>query len=245
VTGTAEVADFPEILAALEENIVLARELGARTFELDRSLLAPIEVKTVVKAEEKEEKAAVAPVAAVQPPVVVKPTDVEDRGQRTEDKGKRTEDRGQKTEGRGPENRGQTLILFVGVKMGEDAAKMYAGMIAATGCAEGETRFLELPRETTAESAAALAGEVERIAPLAIVFLGRDAMRTAKAAGGKVPRGLWGKFKDIPAVAAIHPQFICDTWKDDAVKFRAGKVELWEVVKQALALVGRPYARAR
>lgn len=207
------MADFPEILAALEENIVLARELGARTFELDRSLLAPIEVKTVVKAEEKEEKAAVAPVAAVQP------KDVEDRG--------------------------QTLILFVGVKMGEDAAKMYAGMIAATGCAEGETRFLELPRETTAESAATLAGEVERIAPKAIVFLGRDAMRTAKAAGGKVPRGLWGKFKDIPAVAAIHPQFICDTWKDDAVKFRAGKVELWEVVKQALALVGRPYARAR
>ena len=207
------MADFPEILAALEENIVLARELGARTFELDRSLLAPIEVKTVVKAEEKEEKAAVAPVAAAEP------KDVEDRG--------------------------QTLILFVGVKMGEDAAKMYAGMVAATGCAEGETRFLELPRETTAESAAALAGEVERIAPLAIVFLGRDAMRTAKAAGGKVPRGLWGKFKDIPAVAAIHPQFICDTWKDDAVKFRAGKVELWEVVKQALALVGRPYARAR
>ena len=207
------MADFPEILAALEENIVLARELGARTFELDRSLLAPIEVKTVVKAEEKEEKAAVAPVAAEEP------KDVEDRG--------------------------QTLILFVGVKMGEDAAKMYAGMIAATGCAEGETRFLELPRETTAESAAALAGEVERIAPKAIVFLGRDAMRTAKAAGGKVPRGLWGKFKDIPAVAAIHPQFICDTWKDDAVKFRAGKVELWEVVKQALALVGRPYARAR
>ena len=207
------MADFPEILAALEENIVLARELGARTFELDRSLLAPIEVKTVVKAEEKEEKAAVAPVAAEEP------KDVEDRG--------------------------QTLILFVGVKMGEDAAKMYAGMIAATGCAEGETRFLELPRETTAESAATLAGEVERIAPKAIVFLGRDAMRTAKAAGGKVPRGLWGKFKDIPAVAAIHPQFICDTWKDDAVKFRAGKVELWEVVKQALALVGRPYARAR
>ena len=207
------MADFPEILAALEENIVLARELGARTFELDRSLLAPIEVKTVVKAEEKEEKAAVAPVAAEEP------KDVEDRG--------------------------QTLILFVGVKMGEDAAKMYAGMIVATGCAEGETRFLELPRETTAESAATLAGEVERIAPKAIVFLGRDAMRTAKAAGGKVPRGLWGKFKDIPAVAAIHPQFICDTWKDDAVKFRAGKVELWEVVKQALALVGRPYARAR
>ena len=207
------MADFPEILVALEENIVLARELGARTFELDRSLLAPIEVKTVVKAEEKEEKAAVAPVAAEEP------KDVEDRG--------------------------QTLILFVGVKMGEDAAKMYAGMIAATGCAEGETRFLELPRETTAESAATLAGEVERIAPKAIVFLGRDAMRTAKAAGGKVPRGLWGKFKDIPAVAAIHPQFICDTWKDDAVKFRAGKVELWEVVKQALALVGRPYARAR
>ena len=233
------MADFPEILAALEENIVLARELGARTFELDRSLLAPIEVKTVVKAEEKEEKAAVAPVAAVQP------KDVEDRGQKTEDKGKRTDDSGQKTDEREPEDRGQTLILFVGVKMGEDAAKMYAGMIAATGCAEGETRFLELPRETTAESAAALAGEVERIAPLAIVFLGRDAMRTAKAAGGKVPRGLWGKFKDIPAVAAIHPQFICDTWKDDAVKFRAGKVELWEVVKQALALVGRPYARAR
>ena len=207
------MAYFPEILAALEENIVLARELGARTFELDRSLLAPIEVKTVVKAEEKEEKAAVAPVAAEEP------KDVEDRG--------------------------QTLILFVGVKMGEDAAKMYAGMIAATGCAEGETRFLELPMETTAESAATLAGEVERIAPKAIVFLGRDAMRTAKAAGGKVPRGLWGKFKDIPAVAAIHPQFICDTWKDDAVKFRAGKVELWEVVKQALALVGRPYARAR
>ena len=137
------MADFPEILAALEENIVLARELGARTFELDRSLLAPIEVKTVVKAEEKEEKAAVAPVAAVQP------KDVEDRG--------------------------QTLILFVGVKMGEDAAKMYAGMIAATGCAEGETRFLELPRETTAESAATLAGEVERIAPKAkraIIFAG-------------------------------------------------------------------------
>ncbi len=234
------MADFPEILAALEENIVLARELGARTFELDRSLLAPIEVKAVVKA---EEKAAVAEVPTV---------DVEDRGQRTEDRGKRTDDRGQRTEERGPrteergpEDRGQTLILFVGVKMGEDAAKMYAGMIAATGCAEGETRFLELPRETTAESAAALAGEVERIAPKAIVFLGRDAMRTAKAAGGKVPRGLWGKFKDIPAVAAIHPQFICDTWKDDAVKFRAGKVELWEVVKQALALVGRPYARAR
>ncbi len=240
MTGTAEVADFPEILAALEENIVLARELGARTFELDRSLLAPIEVKTVVKAEEKEEKAAVAPVAAeAQPPAV------EDRGQKTEDKGKRTDDSGQKTEEREPEDRGQTLILFVGVKMGEDAAKMYAGMVAATGCAEGETRFLELPRETTAESAATLAGEVERIAPKAIVFLGRDAMRTAKAAGGKVPRGLWGKFKDIPAVAAIHPQFICDTWKDDAVKFRAGKVELWEVVKQALALVGRPYARAR
>ncbi len=240
------MADFPEILAALEENIVLARELGARTFELDRSLRAPIEVKTAVKAEEKEEKAAVAPVAAeAQPPAEVQPPAVEDRGQRTEDRGERTDDRGQKTEGRGPENRGQTLILFVGVKMGEDAAKMYAGMIAATGCAEGETRFLELPRETTAESAATLAGEVERIAPKAIVFLGRDAMRTAKAAGGKVPRGLWGKFKDIPAVAAIHPQFICDTWKDDAVKFRAGKVELWEVVKQALALVGRPYARAR
>lgn len=218
------MADFPEILAALEENIVLARELGARTFELDRSLLAPIEVKA----------------AAL-------PKDVEDRGQRTEDSGERTDDRGQTTEGRGQrtEEEGQTLILFVGVKMGEDAAKMYAGMIAATGCAEGETRFLELPRETTAESAAALAGEVERIAPKAIVFLGRDSMRTAKAAGGKVPRGLWGKFKDIPAVAAIHPQFICDTWKDDAVKFRAGKVELWEVVKQALALVGRPYARAR
>jgi len=230
------VADFPEILAALEENIVLARELGARTFELDRSLLAPIEVKAAALPKDVEDRGQRTEDRGER---------TDDRGQTTEDKGKRTDDSGQKTEERGPEDRGQTLILFVGVKMGEDAAKMYAGMVAATGCAESETRFLELPRETTSESAAALAGEVERIAPKAIVFLGRDAMRTAKAAGGKVPRGLWGKFKDIPAVAAIHPQFIFDTWKDDAVKFRAGKVELWEVVKQALALVGRPYARAR
>ena len=77
------------------------------------------------------------------------------------------------------------------------------------------------------------------------MFLGRDAMRMAKAAGGRVPRGLWGSFNGTPAVAAIHPQFIFDMWKDDAARFRAGKVELWEVVKQALALVGRPYARAR
>ena len=64
-------------------------------------------------------------------------------------------------------------------------------------------------------------------------------MKTFALAGCTARRGAWGAFRDIPAVATFHPKFLLDVWGRDEAALKKGKSEVWRVLKEALARVGR------
>ena len=236
MTRTAEVADLPEILAALEENIVLARELGARSFELDRSLLAPLPERQA--SPKKPEQPPEPDVRASDPPQP-RPRSAPPPVASAESAAGPADPPPQKRPAAEAETRKPLLILLAGKKMEGDAAPLFRKMVAAMGCAEGETGFKEIPPVPTAESAAELARHIEATAPKAIVLFGREAMRTLALAGGAAHKDAWGEFRGIPAIATIHPGYMLATWANSPESLRKAKLQVWGVLKEALLRVGR------
>jgi len=227
------VADLQEILSQFEENLVLARELGVRSFEMDRSLLTPPgrepPPRQVVAPPQSERQSApqpevpaesVAPAESAAPvnPAVPAP---------------------QEKPAAEPEARKPLLILFAGRKMEGEAVPLFEKMVAAMGCAEGETEFKEIPPVPTVESAADLVRHIEAATPKVIVLFGREAMRTLALAGGVVHKDAWGEFRGMPAIATIHPGFMLDTWADSPESLKKAKLQVWNVLKAALSRVGR------
>ena len=207
------MADLRDILAAFEENLVLARELGAKTIELDRSLLSPLPKAAVKVVEE---------CAQPQPQKSPQPQQPQTQQQSAP-----------------AEIAGSPLILFAGVKMTDAGAELFGKMVAAMGCAEGETAFVEVPKPSTGETSEALVQSMTARAPKVIVLFGIDAMVAVRTAGVKVHRSVWGELRGIPAVATCHPDFILTTWKDDQAQQNVAKAEVWKLLKDALAKIGR------
>ena len=221
------MADFPEILAAFEENITLARELGARTFELDRSLLVPPSRETGTPPRQAETPPRTEPQSV--PPPVVSAEPVAAPAAPAPQKKPALE-----TAARKP-----LLILFAGKKMEGEAVPLFEKMVAAMGCAEGETEFKEIPPAPTAESAAELVRHIEATAPKVIVLFGREAMRTLALAGGAAHKDAWGEFHGIPAIATIHPGYMLATWANSPESLKKAKIQVWNVLKAVLSRVGR------
>lgn len=216
-----------DILAAFEENLVLARELGARSVELDRALLLPLDrtppasppapVSAPVPVQEKT-------VSVTTPPSVSVPATPAPSETRMPAEDVKNE---------------KTLVLFVGKKMEGEAAVLFANMIAAMGCAEGEIRFTEIPEVPSKESAEELSRRVDAASPEAIVFLGREAMQTQALAGGTARRGAWGVFRGVQSIATYHPGFILRFWAKDPQGLHHAKGETWIALKETLAHIGR------
>ncbi len=119
------------------------------------------------------------------------------------------------------------------------AAELFAKMVAAMGCAEGETCFVEIPRVPSKNSAEELSRRIDAASPKAIVFLGREAMQTQALAGGTARRGAWGLFRGVQSIATYHPAFMLRFWAKDEQSLKKAKAEAWGVLKSALAKIGR------
>ena len=213
------MADLQDILAAFEENLVLARELGAKTIELDRSLLSPLP----------------------QP----QPSQTESTPAPSEQPNKPSEQPNEKSAQVQEKTAVSPLILLVGVKMTDAGAVLFGNMVSAMGCAEGETAFVEVPKPATREASEALVQSMVARAPKAIVLFGSDAMAAVRMAGAKVHRGVWGDLRGIPAATTYHPDFILTTWGNDPDAQKPAKTEVWKTLKEALAKIGRTPPKRR
>jgi len=129
--------------------------------------------------------------------------------------------------------------MFASVKMDGAAAALFGKMVAAMGCAEGETSFEEVPPSPGEDAARALAERIEKASPKVLVLMGREAMVALNKAGGRVRRGAWGSFRSIPATATYHPAFMLRFWANDEKGLKSAKGEVWKALKEALASIGR------
>ncbi len=228
------MTELDDILAAFEENLVLARELGARSFEMDRALLAPLPPAQGLEDQKPHLPANAASTNVHKLQLSTNATNVTNVN----------------TSPAQPILNSQfsilnsPLVLLVGEKMEGAAADLFKNMVSAMGLAEGETHFVEVPKVPTKESAEALVQSVDSMKPKAIVLFGREAMQVQALAGGTARRGAWGVFRGVQAIATYHPARMLAFWAKDVQGMRKAKLEVWNVLKDALAHVGRkPPAR--
>ena len=240
---------LPEILNAFEQALELERELGTRTVECDRALLAPVSAATSAAAPALGQRAS-RPMTAL--PTAAELTactrcDLHGLG------------RTHVVPGQG--NANEPDFMFVGEAPGADedrqglafvgaAGQFLTKMIAAMGYTRDQVFIANIckcrpPNNRTPsppEMAACvpyLKRQIARIRPKCLVLLGNTAMR------GLFPdtfmrRGQWQMYEGIPAIGTFHPAYILrfDSVRDSA-GLRKAKTEVWNTLKLALARLGK------
>ncbi len=219
--------NLDEILGAFEKALELERELGTRTVECDRALLAP--VKAAEAARPSPPSAAVPdPVAPVETAKPSQPA-VEEPRQQPMASAPASPSAAEAGAGvREPD------FLFVVDQMPQgEAAAMLRKMIAAMGC-------------TGEDAKVALASDPRPPRSKVRIVLGKLAFK-AFAPGQKAAVGLWTDVAGVPTVVTYSPARIIAYFGNDAAGLDKAKRQIWADLKSALARAGRalPEARAR
>ena len=258
---------LPEILNAFEQALELERELGTRTVECDRALLAPVSRSLGEAASRRFE-----PVRSGETPLPPGGTPLPPaEGRAGRDLPTVAElatctrcplatlGRTHVVPGQG--NADSPDFMFVGEAPGADedrqglafvgaAGQFLTKMIAAMGYTREQVFIANIckcrpPNNRTPsppEMAACvpyLKRQIKLIRPKCLVLLGNTAMR------GLFPdtlmrRGQWQMYEGIPAIGTFHPAYILrfDSARDPA-GLRRAKLEVWNTLKLALARLGK------
>ena len=193
--------NLPEILKAFEQTLELERELGTRTVECDRALLAPAPVKAPVvpAASPSTAKPNVAPVVQCPAASVAQ-----------------------------PQVREVDFLFMVERPASAAADELLTKMIAAMGYARSQVCVADV----TAEAPSAV---LSRAYPKCAVVMGSAALKKVFP-GEAVRRGTWRALNGVPAIATHHPN---EVLRLSAQGARSAKLEVWNVLKLALARLGK------
>ena len=260
---------FPDILKAFEQALELERELGTRTVECDRALLAPVSVGRARPPDA---------------PSVPRTTNPEPRTPNHEPRTPNHEPRttnpalptaaeltactrcdlhglGRTHVVPGQGNANSPDFMFVGEAPGADedrqglafvgaAGQFLTKMIAAMGYTRDQVFIANIckcrpPNNRTPsppEMAACvpyLKRQIALVKPKCLILLGNTAMR-GLFPDAFVRRGQWQTYEGIPAIGTFHPAYIL---RFDSVRDSAGlrkaKLEVWDTLKLALARLGK------
>ena len=239
-----DMADFPKVLTAFEQALELERELGTRTVECDRALLAPGGARGA-RALPSAATSAALPTAAEL--TACTRCDLHGLG--------RTHVVPGQGNANGPD------FMFVGEAPGADedrqglafvgaAGQFLTKMIAAMGYTREQVFIANIckcrpPNNRTPsppEMAACvpyLKRQIKLVKPKCLILLGNTAMR-GLFPDAPMRRGQWQMYEGIPAIGTFHPAYILrfDSARDPA-GLRKAKLEVWNTLKFALARLGK------
>ena len=257
-----------DILDGLEKELVLERELGVRSLECDRTLLAPPAAapKGPGTAPRPYERAAPsaqpAPAQPAQPAPAVPVTGDLAAIAAQISTCRKCGLYGQRTKtvpGQG--NSAQPDFMFIGEAPGQEedsqglafvgaAGKLLTKMIAATGYTRDQIFIANVckcrpphNRTPTPEEMAVcmpyLQRQIELVRPRVIILLGRTAMN-GLFPETRIRRGVWYDYHGTPVIATFHPAYLLrfDSFNDQT-GLRAAKLEVWGILKSALAKIGK------
>ncbi len=255
---------LPEILAEFEQALELERELGTRTVECDRALLAPLRRAEAVAVQANQGAEASARVVPDVPPEPA--NEPANLGLPTVDELTACSKCPLASLGRqhvvpGQGNAASPDIMFIGEAPGADEDRQGLAFVGAAGqfltkmiLAMGYTReqvFIAnickcrppnnrtpSPQEMTA-CLPYLRRQIAAIRPKCIVLLGRTAM-SGLFPSQRIRRGTWYTYEGYPVIATFHPSYIIrfDPVMD-ATSLRTAKLEVWNTLKMVLARLGR------
>ena len=244
---------LPEILNAFEQALELERELGTRTVECDRALLAPVGIGMA------------RPPDAPSAPANHEPRTTNHALPTAEELAACTRcdlhglGRTHVVPGQG--NADSPDFMFVGEAPGADedrqglafvgaAGQFLTKMIAAMGYTRDQVFIANIckcrpPNNRTPsppEMAACvpyLKRQIALVKPKCLILLGNTAMR-GLFPDMLVRRGQWHMYEGIPAIGTFHPAYILrfDSARD-AAGLRKAKLEVWDTLKLALARLGK------
>ncbi|MGN0853260.1 MAG: uracil-DNA glycosylase [Kiritimatiellia bacterium] len=263
------MAELPEILAAFEQALTLEAELGTRMVDCDRALLVPLRPAPPPAAPVPSAAAAPAGrESAVSPaPPPLRPAAAEQAADlpTAEELAACTKcplaraGRTHVVPGQG--NANGPDYMFIGEAPGAEedarglafvgaAGQFLTKMIAAMGYERDQVFIANVckcrpPGNRTPnpqEMAACLPylrRQIARIRPKCIILLGRTAM-TGLFPATRIRRDTWYAYEGIPVIATFHPAYILrfDSATDPA-GLRLAKVAVWNVLKMALARLGK------
>ena len=244
------MTSFPEILNAFEQALELERELGTRTVECDRALLAPVSAATSAAAPAMAATSAAAPVVAATSAAL--PTAAELTACTRCD----LHGLGRTHVVPGQGNANSPDFMFVGEAPGADedrqglafvgaAGQFLTKMIAAMGYTRDQVFIANICKcrppnnRTPAACVPYLKRQIALVRPKCLILLGNTAMR-GLFPDMLVRRGQWHVYEGIPAIGTFHPAYILrfDSARDPA-GLRKAKVEVWDTLKLALARLGK------
>ena len=259
------MTSFPEILNAFEQALELERELGTRTVECDRALLAPVSAATSAAAPAMAATSAAAPVvaatSAAAPAMAATNAALPTAAELTACTRCDLHGLGRTHVVPGQGNADAPDFMFVGEAPGADedrqglafvgaAGQFLTKMIAAMGYSRDQVFIANIckcrpPNNRTPsppEMAACvpyLKRQIARVRPKCLILLGNTAMR-GLFPDAFVRRGQWQTYEGIPAIGTFHPAYILrfDSARDPA-GLRKAKMEVWDTLKLALARLGK------
>jgi len=259
------VTSFPEILNAFEQALELERELGTRTVECDRALLAPVSAATSAAAPAMAATSAAAPAmaatSAAAPVVAATSAALPTAAELTACTRCDLHGLGRTHVVPGQGNANSPDFMFVGEAPGADedrqglafvgaAGQFLTKMIAAMGYTRDQVFIANIckcrpPNNRTPsppEMAACvpyLKRQIALVRPKCLILLGNTAMR-GLFPDMLVRRGQWHVYEGIPAIGTFHPAYILrfDSARDPA-GLRKAKIEVWDTLKLALARLGK------
>ena len=262
------MTSFPEILNAFEQALELERELGTRTVECDRALLAPVSAATSAAAPVMAATSAAAPAMAATSAAAPalgqrasRPLTLPTAAELTACTRCDLHGLGRTHVVPGQGNANSPDFMFVGEAPGADedrqglafvgaAGQFLTKMIAAMGYTRDQVFIANIckcrpPNNRTPsppEMAACvpyLKRQIALVKPKCLILLGNTAMR-GLFPDMLVRRGQWHVYEGIPAIGTFHPAYILrfDSARDPA-GLRKAKVEVWDTLKLALARLGK------
>ena len=262
------MTSFPEILNAFEQALELERELGTRTVECDRALLAPVSAATSAAAPVMAATSAAAPAMAATSAAAPalgqrasRPLTLPTAAELTACTRCDLHGLGRTHVVPGQGNANSPDFMFVGEAPGADedrqglafvgaAGQFLTKMIAAMGYTRDQVFIANIckcrpPNNRTPsppEMAACvpyLKRQIALVRPKCLILLGNTAMR-GLFPDMLVRRGQWHVYEGIPAIGTFHPAYILrfDSARDPA-GLRKAKVEVWDTLKLALARLGK------
>lgn len=262
------MAGLPEILTAFGQALELERELGTRTVECDRALLAPpAAVRPSPAAPRPAPPPPAAPPSPVPAPRAADPAPLPTIEELAGCQRCPLASLGRQRAVPGQGNAASPDIMFIGEAPGEEedrqglafvgaAGKFLTKMITAMGYTREQVFIANIckcrpPNNRTPspqEMAACLPylrRQIAAIRPKCLVLLGRTAER-GLFPDERLRRGTWYAYEGIPTISTFHPSYIIRfNPVTEAAGQRAAKREVWETLKLALARVGKvPPARA-
>ncbi len=263
-----DMENLPEILTAFEQALELERELGTRTVDCDRALLAPVsradrerqEVQERQEGRDHQDHQDLRESQGIKAPKgenLALPT-AEELAACTKCP-LATLGRQHVVPGQG--NAASPDFMFIGEAPGADedrqglafvgaAGQFLTKMIAAMGYTREQIFIANIckcrppnnrtpsPQEMEA-CLPYLRRQIAVIRPKCIVLLGRTAM-SGLFPGQRIRRGMWYEYEGIPTIATFHPSYIIRfNPLTDAVSLRTAKLEVWNTLKLALAKLGK------